>query len=207
MRIPTSLDDWSLELAREFVRTLNGEPSWLDFKEQLNASGVERSENKNSIRRTACAMANAGGGFIIFGVADAQKYPDPEQRIRGISLNGEGRKQFNKKCRTFPIACRTRCEAATNYRGSRTASRSYAYKFTTSAYALAEGIFPKRSDGGSAGVLGVEEVREQMVGGEERRRRAVLFRLKVFQFHQIADGMFQSNSRLHITYDRFDTAS
>ncbi len=39
MRIPTSLDDWSLELAREFVRTLNGEPSWLDFKEFLNPPG------------------------------------------------------------------------------------------------------------------------------------------------------------------------
>jgi hypothetical protein len=95
--IPVTLDDWSLPLVRELVATLDGEPSWLDFKEFLNLPGAERTHNKNSIRRTAVGMANADGGYIVFGVGDAQKYPDPEQRVRGISLNSENRKQFNEK--------------------------------------------------------------------------------------------------------------
>src|SRR4051812_15878726 len=97
MRVPVILDDWSLQLVRDLVEALDGEPSWLDFKEFLNLPGVERSHNKNSIRRTAAGVANADGGFIVFGVGDAQKYPDPEQRMRGIPLNSENRKQFNEK--------------------------------------------------------------------------------------------------------------
>ena len=59
----------------------------------LNGRGTNenREELNNSIRKAACSMANADGGYIISGVKDPKKHPllTPDQRIIGIPKSSE----------------------------------------------------------------------------------------------------------------------
>ncbi len=134
------------------------------------------SENTKLIRRTATGLANTGGGFIVFGVGDAQRYSNPDERIRGIPLDSECGKQFNEKLsNVFPslVGLNVKQLPITDGRGLVVAHMTMSSLRPHMLWP--EGTFPKRTDGGSAGVLSVEEIPEQMVGGEERRRQAVSY--------------------------------
>src|SRR5262245_19875868 len=102
MDLPADLAEWTLATVQDLVRRDEFEPGPYDFKGALNESkpkaGDTKSELTDSIRRTACSMANTRGGFIIFGVKDRTSFHhDPLDRIVGVPLGGDLRKEFGDK--------------------------------------------------------------------------------------------------------------
>src|SRR5947209_49338 len=85
------LAEWTINTVEDIVRTREYEPSRFDYKEALvpeRGDDKRREEHRLSIRRTACATANAQGGLILFGVADRKVVAtSPEARIVGIPLD------------------------------------------------------------------------------------------------------------------------
>jgi len=92
------LDAWTYDTVVDMLRQHEFEPGRFDYKAVLNTTSPKgRDGHAASIRRTACAMANTDGGFILFGIKD-RKAPvrNAEERIVGIPP-GELRKQFGDK--------------------------------------------------------------------------------------------------------------
>ena len=67
--LPTSLDDWTLNVVIELLQTGAFESEHFDYKEMLPHSGDQGA--KDRLRKTCCAFANTDGGFIVFGVSDS----------------------------------------------------------------------------------------------------------------------------------------
>lgn len=89
--IPALVEDWTWDTIVHVVKKHEFEPSLYDFKDVLHPTGdqAHRDRHIDSIRRTACSMANTDGGFILFGVQDRKKsISTPEDRIKGISVQG-----------------------------------------------------------------------------------------------------------------------
>lgn len=101
MDFSTDISQWDYNTINRLVTQRDAEPGIYDFKEALSGTGsdVNKQQLNESIRKTACAMANADGGYIIFGVKDPKKYPDltAEQRIVGIPKSSEYLKEFGNK--------------------------------------------------------------------------------------------------------------
>jgi Putative DNA-binding domain len=68
--LPPRLEDWTYDTVENLVKKYEFEPGTFDYKDVLNPTGPNQSTYIASIRRTACSMANTGGGFILFGVKD-----------------------------------------------------------------------------------------------------------------------------------------
>ena len=78
MTFSADINQWDYSTIYRLVTQRDAEPGIYDFKGVLNARGTaeSRSEFNDSIRKTVCSMANADGGYIIFGVRDPKKHPD-----------------------------------------------------------------------------------------------------------------------------------
>jgi len=73
MIIPDRLDDWTYTTVAGIVQSYTYKPEWFDYKEVLTPiKGEAYDYHRKSICRTACSMANAGGGYLLFGVQDAK---------------------------------------------------------------------------------------------------------------------------------------
>src|SRR5258708_38386240 len=92
MRVPVSLDNWTLEYIEALLTSQGGEPGWFDWKEVLR--NPNDPNHKRRLCQVVCAMANANGGFLIFGVAD--RGATPASRIVGITLDGEEANHFGQ---------------------------------------------------------------------------------------------------------------
>jgi predicted HTH transcriptional regulator len=93
---------WHFETILEIVRLHGFESDQFDYKEVLNASRAGRDEALASLRRTVCSMANADGGYILFGIRDrGQGNATPEDRIIGIPLNDDLLKNFWDKIKVI----------------------------------------------------------------------------------------------------------
>ena len=104
MQLPINLDEWNFESIVAIVRKYEYEPGSFDYKGMLAASRTDpiKDEFNASIRRTVCSMANADGGFILFGIRDReQPITSPDERIVGIPLKGDLRKIFSEKISTL----------------------------------------------------------------------------------------------------------
>jgi len=89
MNFSADINQWDYNTIYRLVTQRDAEPGVYDFKEVLHATlgnNKSKKDHNDSIRRTVCSMANADGGYVIFGVKDAKKHPDltAEQRIVGI---------------------------------------------------------------------------------------------------------------------------
>src|SRR5438309_1212566 len=76
------LAEWTIDTVENIVRTREFEPARFDYKEVLvpeRGDEMRREEHRLSIRKTACAMANAQGGLILFGVADRKVATTPPE--------------------------------------------------------------------------------------------------------------------------------
>lgn len=95
-QLPKSRDEWDYSTVERVVQLHEFEPGQFDYKEVLNPTrGPGSGELLNSIRKTACSMANTDGGFILFGIQDRSvPAADPRDRIIGIPLGGEARGVF-----------------------------------------------------------------------------------------------------------------
>ena len=92
MELPINFDAWNFELVAAIERKYEYEPGSFDYKGILTLSRTDsnKGEFNASLRRTVCAMANADGGFILFGVRDRERAVNsPDERIVGIPLKGD----------------------------------------------------------------------------------------------------------------------
>jgi predicted HTH transcriptional regulator len=173
---PKSLDDWTYETITEIVEQYEYEPGFFDYKAVLNASeGKHREKLNQSIRKTAGAMANTAGGYILFGVEDhAIQVATPLDRTKGIPLDGDLRKQFGDKLRETqpPIHFEAIAKAVLLPNDS---SRgifvvSIPESFRRPHMVNPEGVFYRRDAGGSAVLMDFYQVRDLMM----QRRQALL---------------------------------
>jgi predicted HTH transcriptional regulator len=101
MNFSADINQWDYSTISRLVTQRDAEPGIYDFKEVLSGTGTDENKKKlnDSIRKTVCSMANADGGYIIFGVKDPKKHPHltAEQRIVGIPKSFECLKEFGDK--------------------------------------------------------------------------------------------------------------
>ncbi len=211
--VPLRLEEWKYETVVRLVKKYLDEPGVYDFKEVLNPTYQQgKGDHAASIRRTACAMANADGGYILFGVLDREKPATTlEQRIPGIPMKGNLRKEFQEKITrlqrsvyfdTLPSPILLPADAA---RGIFVVSipqsplRPHCDPTT--------GVFYRRGDGGNAECMNFYEVREQMMFTEERLRKVTLFRLEIAQYQWVTSTLLQMGDEAITLELRFDTGA
>lgn len=95
--VPKTLDEWTLDSIRKLITTGYQESESFDFKKGL--PDKDGKPEKAGLREDCCAFANSNGGFLIFGVLDAQKATG-EDRIVGIDA-----KDFPTKFGEYPSKC------------------------------------------------------------------------------------------------------
>lgn len=84
--IPTALNDWTLETIKLLLGSGFIESDRLDWKEMLPHKRDEK--DKERLRQTCAALANASGGFLVFGVKDNSALT-PDARIVGMEASSE----------------------------------------------------------------------------------------------------------------------
>jgi predicted HTH transcriptional regulator len=83
MSVPDKLADWTLAAITDLVESGYSESDRFDFKEKINEGDRKSAER---LRSVCCAFANASGGFLVFGVADAGA---ARERIVGLPRSTE----------------------------------------------------------------------------------------------------------------------
>ena len=209
MILPVSLTEWTYDTILQLIRAEEYELGDYDFKYTLNARGNDADSLNPSILKTACAMANTGGGFIIFGVKDRQAVTPAEDRIIGIARDADHRKQLGDKLQGIqqPVQFETvpalLCSSPTAATGvfvakiPRSQLRPHQVKKT--------GVFYRRGDGGQAIPMDFWEVQEQMIYQEERQRKMRLYRFKLHQVERLADTLAAIDPEF--SFERLETDS
>ncbi len=200
---------------RKVVRSREYEPGRYDYKEVLVAArGDERSQeaHKLSIRKTVCAMANAQGGLILFGIRDRKiDVNSPENRIVGISLDRDLVKEFGDQVQHIePELHFQATPSPIRFRDDRTRG-----VFVVSVeesplrphMVLPEHVYYLRGDGGQNVRMRHHEVRHQVQVTDERQRKMMLFQVKVGQFRLLTKVMEDMGDGVGRSFDRFDTAT
>jgi predicted HTH transcriptional regulator len=182
--LPSRLEDWTYETVEYLVKKYEFEPGTFDYKDVLNPAGSDRNSYIASIRRTACSMANTGGGFILFGVKDrGVAVAALEDRITGIPIGGDLLKEFGDKI--VAVQPEIYFEAVPQVLLLRTEpSRGVFVVYIPQSQrrphmALPEGIYYRRSENGTAVPMTHYEVREQMMNTEDRKQKVNLLRLEL----------------------------
>ncbi len=133
----------------------------------------------------------------------------PRERIVGIPLGGDLNKEFGEKMQGiqpephFESSPRPIPLPTDPYRGifvvrvPLSPRRPHLVRRT--------GAFYKRSDGGSAVKMDIYEVRDQMIGTEERWRKLRLLRLELLGYREATQNILRGNAKPYETYVRFDT--
>ncbi len=80
VQTPPRLVDWNSAFVLHLVETRASENAWFDWKESLPSDDAGR----DNVRKVACAFANSGGGFLVFGVKNQMNLP-PRERVVGIT--------------------------------------------------------------------------------------------------------------------------
>lgn len=213
--LPSRLEEWTYETVENIVKTRDFEPGLFDYKGVLNPPGGSNSV-RDSIRRTVCSMANTrGGGFILFGVKDRehmQEVDTLEDRIHGISINGELLKTFGDKIsviqpdvhfesipQAIPVPHRPK-NGIFVVRIPQSQRRPHMVFFDGGG----GGIYYKRGEHGAAVPMTHAEVQEQMIYTEDRMKTVTLLRLELMQYTEIA---LDARARLSWVPDRFDVSA
>ncbi len=213
IELPEKLDQWTYDTVVAIVRKYEFEPGSFDYKGALvlPRTDPKREEVYASIRRTVCSMANADGGFILFGVRDrSETVSSPDDRIIGIPLGGDLRKQFSEKISAIqrPVdfdASPTPILLPTD--STRGIFIAYIPQSQLRPHMdISTGAFYRRGEGGKADKMNFYEVREQMMYTEERLRKVTLFRLKLARYRKMEKEIFSTAPVMKIYY-RFDTGA
>jgi hypothetical protein len=193
MNFPTDINQWDYNTVYRLVTQRDHEPGIYDFKEALSGSGTdEKKENLNdSIRKAVCSMANADGGYLIFGVKDPKHSSNltEKERIVGIPKSSEYLKEFGDKI--SGIQRKVHCIYPdklialpdNNERGilviyiPLSPLRPHMFK----------GTFYTRVSTGSTEQMNWYEVRDQMLYTEGRLQKVRLLRLKIAQFKMLRE--------------------
>jgi Putative DNA-binding domain len=209
MDLPSDLATWTLQTVRDLVDATEFEPLEFDYKVVLNASGAGAEAHNDSIRRTVCAMANTGGGFILFGVKDrSHGVTDSTGRLVGIP-RGDLAKQLGEKLHAVQpnVSVQTMPKAIPLDDDSDRGIWVVRVPSSPSRPHMFKGAFPKRGAGGFAALMDVYEVREQMLYNEERMRKLTLFRLELAMIRDLTLTLVNMGSEISRSLIRFDTSS
>jgi hypothetical protein len=212
MELPQQLDDWTFETIVEIVRTAAFEPGRFDFKEVLRPEREEEKHFNEKICRTVGSMANSEEGYVLFGVKDrAQPVATSEDRIVGIPLHAELRKEFGDKLSML------RPEVSWD---AIPAPLPLPHDGTRGVFVVRiplsqrrphmlwpTGVFYRRGDGGAAVIMDVYEVRDQMLLTEERLRKVTLLRLELAQYRQLVARLTALNLDVAESPLRFDSGA
>jgi hypothetical protein len=96
--VPTALSEWTLPVIQQLLAAGCVEDGRFDWKEMFPVS--KDVGGRDRIVRAATAMANAGGGFLVFGVRDKG---DTVERIVGVPTDNEfGRELTQQLNRSDP---------------------------------------------------------------------------------------------------------
>src|SRR6266702_3731711 len=196
MQLPINLDAWNFESVVGIVGKYEYEPGSFDYKGILASARTDPSKDEfnASLRRTVCSMANADGGFILFGVRDReQQVNSPDDRIVGIPLKGDLRKIFSEKI--SPLQRPIYFNASPKAIVLPTDSQRGIFIVLVPQSQLrphmdvSTGCFYRRGEGGKADKMNFYEVREQMMYTEDRLRRVTLLRLEIAQYQELIQKM------------------
>jgi hypothetical protein len=193
MNFSADINQWDYNTIHSLVTYSDAEPGLYDFKEVLNGTGTNEHKKKlnDSICKTACSMANADGGYLIFGVKDSKKYPHltAEQRIAGIPKSSEYLKEFGDKISS--IQRHVHCvspERLIDLPDNDSHGILVVYiPLSPLRPHMVEGTFYVRVSTGSAEPMSWHEVRDQMLYTEGRLQKVRLLRLKIAQFKMLRE--------------------
>jgi len=157
-------------------------------------------------------MANADGGFILFGVRDRdQAVNSSDDRIVGIPLKGDLRKIFSEKISPLqrPIYFNASPKAIVLPTDSQ---RGIFIVLVPQSQLrphidLSSGCFYRRGEGGKADKMNFYEIHEQMMYTEERLRKVTLFRLEIAQYRELISSLLQLEDNITNALLRFDTGA
>jgi hypothetical protein len=199
-----SVDDWNLEIVRDLLADSTGEPGWYDWKEVLR----NRQDPKHNERlcKVACAMANTGGGFIVFGVAN--KGSAPENRIVGIDLDGEEGHDFGQIIDKVRPRIRFSGKPLSMPSGHGLFVVHVPESGLRPHMSQWDGVFYQRGDGGNTRPMEYQQVRDLMTFTEERRRQMTLLRIEIRQIRDIAKNLQRAvfNERPFTSRVHFDVS-
>jgi len=207
--IPDRLDDWTHDTVATIVQDYDYEPGWFDYKEVLTPTRGEANEHRKSICRTACSMANASGGYILFGVRDAKaRVSTPISPIVGIPLS-DHRKELADKLTSIEPSLHFDTMSTPIPLPNNETRVVFVVHIPRSPFRphMYEGTFLRRGSGGSAETMNIYEVREQMLNTEERMRKATLLQLELKTFRRQLDHLRSGNSIAVRGLVRFDVGT
>lgn len=210
-----ALDRWTIETVEKVVRTREFEPSRFDYKESLvpeRGDEKRRVEHRLSIRKTACAMANAQGGLILFGIADRKvNVTSPEARIVGIPLDRDLVKEFGDQMQHIepeihfqatPRAIRLRNDQSRGVFVIGIDESALRPHMVVSDY-----VYYRRGDGGQNVEMRHYEVRDQILLTQELLAKVMLFRIRLARFHRLSVTMTAYYPNFSHCHERFDVSA
>lgn len=216
MNLPPSLDQWTYETVAHLVARHAFEPSSFEFKEKLTTPHGNGEILNEKIRQTACAMANSTGGFIIFGVMDAQRAQQQDipitdrRRIVGIPNSSESLKHFGDKVSRIKPDLYFEAVPALIPIPNEPTRGIFAVHIPISPLRphMADYVFPRRGDGGTNEKMNYFEVHNMMLLSQDRLRRANVLRLDLAQHREQIELMrdMEGESILSCLL-RFDTSA
>ncbi len=210
--LPQKISDWTFDTVVTIVKKYEYEQGYFDYKEVLNPTRMESNEHNANIRRTACSLANADGGFILFGVLDRNKtVSSSEARLVGIPLKDDLRKNFADKLSFIQRAIYF--EAPPSAIALPTDSTRGIFVVYIPKSPLrphmdeSKGVFYRRGEGGTAELMKFYEIQEQVMYTEERMRKLTLFRIDLAQQNRTAKILIDKGDKVIYNLLRFDTGS
>jgi Putative DNA-binding domain len=212
--LPKNVDEWTFDTVVNIVRKYEFEPGQFDYKGILVLPRTDPTKDDYyaSIRRTVCSMANADGGFILFGVSDrGQAVSSPDDRIVGIHLGGDLRKQFSEKI--SPIQRPVHFDASPKPIVLPTDSKRGIFIVQIPQSQLRPhmdtltGAFYQRGEGGKADKMSFYEVRDQMLYTEGRLQKVRLLRLIIKQYLEQRQLLLSLGDDMDSSLLRFDTGA
>ncbi len=200
--IPRVLSDWTLEVVSELLSKGYYESEEFDFKKQLPHS--QDNDGKGRLRRTCCAFANSGGGFLAYGVSDdASK--SPEARLVGVDKALDFPVQFGE----FPADCQPSIDwtfqnPPLELEGDRVLHIVQIPRSWKAPHATGEAgsgwRFTKRTNRGNQG-MDIDEIRSAFLGFYEKRLKLQLLRSELEAMKEQARSTFiEDDKELETSY-------
>jgi hypothetical protein len=161
------------------------EPGGFDYKEVLNASRDEKGKYAESIRHTVCSMANADGGYILFGVKErkaGEVFDSPIDRIVGIPAGDDLHKHLGEKLKKIerrPVDHAGHLVRIPNKPALCVYVVSVPRSNLRPHIDTSDGRFLARDLGGFAAPMGFMQVRDMMLYTEGRMQRVTLLRIEL----------------------------
>lgn len=176
--LPKTPIEWTLGCIESLVRSGYQESESCDFKRQLPESRSE--DQKSSLAEDCCAFANSNGGFLVFGIEDAQKVSGKD-RIVGIDTP-----DFQAKFGNYP----SRCEPSVDWQFRETPIElgngrvlqvvhiAQSFRGPHAVHRDDRWVFKKRTNKGNEN-MSYDEIRRAFLHNHERLRRASLLRTEL----------------------------